>query len=91
MLLAICNGNYVEQLQQNQVYLYGNVLSIYDYTDDEYAGSCADLFASSQENGGLSGHDEIVLEVGTGHGILYKYLDEWILPAVNWANPTATE
>jgi hypothetical protein len=85
VLLAICNGDFVEQLQQNRVYLYGNVLSIYDYADVEYAGSCAELFASSQKNGGLTGHDEIVLDVGTGHGILYHPLDKWVLPTVQWA------
>ncbi len=89
VLLAICNGNLVEQLQGNQVYLYGNVLSIYDYADDEYAGSCTNLFASSKENGGLTGYDEIVLDIGTGHGILYQPLDEWVLPTVQWANDAA--
>jgi len=47
-------------------------------------GSCAKLFALS-EGKGLGRHSEIVLHVGTGHGILYKPLDEWILPTVQWA------
>jgi len=34
---------------------------------------------------GVARHEEVVLKVGTGHGVLYKLLDEWILPAVNWA------
>jgi hypothetical protein len=51
----------------------------------ELDGSCAKLFALS-EGKGLCRHSGIVLHVGTGHGILYKPLDEWILPTVKWAN-----
>jgi hypothetical protein len=29
---------------------------------------------------------DTVLPVGTGHGILYKTLDEWFLPAIEWVN-----
>ena len=68
---------------QGEVALHGNVLSIYD-SADEYAGSCADLFAYS-EGKGLARHKEIVLHIGTGHGILYQPLDEWVLPVVAWA------
>jgi hypothetical protein len=68
------------------VTLYGNVLSIYD-SSDELAGSCQSLFDFSQGKG-LARHEEIVLQVGTGHGILYKPLDEWITPIIQWAgNP----
>jgi hypothetical protein len=85
VLLAICNPDNVAAFVQDQVYLYGNVLSIYDSADLENAGSCAELFSVSEANGGLSRHAEIVLNIGTGHGILYKPLDEWILPTVQWA------
>jgi hypothetical protein len=68
----------------NQMHLYGNVLAIYDSADTEYAGSCEELFEYS-EGKGIARHDEIVLHIGTGHGILYKPLDEWILPTVQWA------
>jgi len=59
------------------------VLSIYD-TTDELAGSCQELFSFS-EGKGISKYNEIVLNVGTGHGILYKPLDEWITPIMQWA------
>lgn len=85
VILGICNPDVVATFKQDQTYLYGNVLSIYDSADLEYAGSCTDLFAASAANGGLSRHDEIVLNVGTGHGILYQPLDEWVLPTVQWA------
>ena len=60
-------------------------MAIYDFADLEYAGSCKELFALADGNG-LRLHHEIVLNVGTGHGVLYKPLDEWILPTVDWAN-----
>jgi hypothetical protein len=83
VIMAICDPATVADLKQNGIILYGNVLSIYDYKDD-LAGSCDDLFSFS-EGKGLSQHDEIVLKVGTGHGVLYKPLDEWITPIVQWA------
>ncbi len=86
VILAICAPVTVEQLIQDQISLYGNVLSIYD-SADELAGSCQRLFSFS-ESKGISRHDELILNVGTGHGILYKPLDEWIIPTIEWArNP----
>jgi hypothetical protein len=83
VIMGICNPEEVEYLKQNQTILYGNILSIYDSVD-ELAGSCQEILALS-EGKGLARHNEIVLHVGTGHGILYKPLDEWIVPAVEWA------
>ena len=83
VLMGICHPDVVADLIAVQVNLAGNVLSIYDSSDD-YAGSCRDLFAFS-EGKGLSKHAEIVLDIGTGHGILYQPLDEWVLPVVRWA------
>jgi hypothetical protein len=83
VIMAICSPDEVAALQQNQIFLYGNVLSIYDSTD-VLAGSCKDLFAFS-EGKGIARHAEIVLQVGIGHGILFKPLDEWITPVVQWA------
>jgi len=81
--MAICAPDTVAELIQSQVALYGNVLSIYDSTD-QFAGSCAELFEYSQGKG-LTRHEEIVLQVGTGHGILFQPLDEWVMPVVEWA------
>jgi hypothetical protein len=83
VILAICHPDEIANLKQEQIYLVGNVLSIYDSTD-EFAGSCRDLFAFS-EGKGIARYDEIVLNIGTGHGILYKPLDEWITPVIQWA------
>lgn len=83
VIMAICAPATVEGLKNDQVVLYGNVLSIFD-SKDELAGSCEGLFSFSKDKG-LNRWDEIVLDVGTGHGILYKPLEEWIDPVIQWA------
>lgn len=83
VLLAICASEEVQALIENDISLAGNVLSIYDESDT-YAGSCNDLFAFS-EGKGLVRHEEILLHTGLGHGLLYRPLDEWVLPVILWA------
>jgi hypothetical protein len=83
VIMAICDSATIEELERNRISLYGNALSIYDSTD-ELAGTCQELFSFS-EGKGISKHDEIVLNIGTGHGILFKPLDEWMIPIVQWA------
>jgi hypothetical protein len=85
VLLGTCHPTLLEDWKAQGVTLFGNVLAIYDVADDEYSGSCKDLFSRS-EGKGLGRHSEIVLEVGTGHGILYQPLSEWVVPTVRWAN-----
>lgn len=85
VIMSICHPDTVTEFIRNGTSLYGNVLSIYDFADTEYAGSCKELFEYS-ESRGLARHDELVLQVGSGHGILYKPLDEWVVPAIEWAN-----
>jgi hypothetical protein len=83
VLLGTCQPDDVASFKQENIYLFGNVLAIRDSTD-QLSGSCQDLFAFSAGKG-LARYEEIVLHVGTGHGILYKPLDEWIVTAVEWA------
>lgn len=83
VIMAICHPDEVKYLMQDQIVLHGNVLSIYDSVD-EFAGSCQELFSYS-EGKGISRYDEVVLHIGTGHGILYKPMNEWITPLVQWA------
>jgi len=85
VLLGTCHPTLIEEWKQEGLIFSGNVLAIYDFEDDEYSGSCEELFTLS-EGQGLSHHDELVLQVGTGHGILYQPLLEWVLPTVKWAN-----
>jgi len=84
VLLGSCHPDTVDEFMKDQVRLVGNVLSIYDSVD-KWAGSCQGLFSLSE----ISNYDEIVLEIGTGHGVLYQPLDAWILPTVRWANNNA--
>ncbi len=83
VLLAICDPLTVDFLAQGGIALYGNVLSIYDESDT-LAGSCQKLFAFS-EGTGLVRHEEIVLHMNKGHGILFQPYDEWLLPTLEWA------
>jgi len=83
VILAICDSDTVHQMEQNGINLYGNVLSIYD-SSDTAAGSCQGLFSFS-EGKGLSKSNEIVLNLGLGHGLLFKPLDAWIVPTIQWA------
>ena len=85
VLLGSCHPTLVDEWIKGGLILSGNVLAIYDFADEEYSGSCEELFSLS-EGKGLSRHDELVLHVGTGHGILYQPLPEWVLPTVQWAN-----
>jgi len=49
IIMSISHPDTVIELIQNQISLYGNILSIYDSSDDEYAGSCRDLFTFSKD------------------------------------------
>lgn len=64
--------------------LNGNVLSIYD-KGDTLVGSCGKFIDNSA---GVTKFKEIELEIGTGHGIIYQPLKEWIDPVVDWAKGT---
>ena len=84
VLLGACYQPMIEEWKQQGTALSGNVLAIYD-SSDEYATSCQELFDFS-DGKGLGRQSELVLHVGTGHGIRYEPLMEWILPTVKWAN-----
>jgi hypothetical protein len=85
VLLGTCHPTLVEAWVQEGLTLSGNVLAIYDIADDEFSGSCEELFRLA-EGKGINHTNELVLQVGTGHGILYQPLPEWVLPTVEWAN-----
>jgi hypothetical protein len=74
-------GGYHEVKKSMDLNFYGNILSIYD-EKDQLVGSCQSFF---QQSTGINRHKEIILKVGTGHGIVYKPLKEWIDPVVHWA------
>ena len=82
VIMAICSPEEIAVLKQRGVTLSGRVLSIYD-SADTLAGSCQELFDYSKGMG-LTEFREVVLHVGMGHGILYKPLDEWVKPVMDW-------
>lgn len=84
VLIGTCHPDTVAQWKSGGFQFHGNVLTIRDVADQEYSGSCEELFRIS-EGKGLGRHEEIVLHVGTGHAILFKPLDDWVLPTVEWA------
>jgi hypothetical protein len=84
VLLGTCYPGMIEEWKGSGMTLYGNVLAIRDETDTEYSGSCEGLFARS-EGKGLGRHEQLVLHVGTGHGVLFHPLDEWVGPTLEWA------
>lgn len=84
ILLGSCDAGMIDEWRRTGRRLYGNILAIHDIEDDEYSGSCAELFEMSA-GAGLGQSEDLLLHVGTGHGILYQPLDEWILPALDWA------
>jgi len=86
VLLGTCDAGMVREWRARDRWLYGNVLAIRDEADTEFAGPCEGMFELS-EGKGLGRHEEMVLHLGTGHGILYHPVEEWVLPTLAWANP----
>lgn len=83
VLLAGCHPDSVSYYKSYNITLSGNVLAIRDSVDT-LSGSCRDLFVTS-EGKGIGRYNEITLSIGTGHGIIYQPLDEWMVPSVAWA------
>jgi hypothetical protein len=68
-------------LYRFDIALHGNILSIYDEKDDSVC-SCQKFVDKSPD---VVKFKEVVLKVGTGHGIVYKPLEEWVDRVVEWA------
>jgi acetyl esterase/lipase len=81
VILASCaDSSFFKKLHPS---LYGNILSIYDRDDDTGAGTCQRFIAQSP---GVGRYQEIVLQTGLGHGIVYHPLKDWLDPLFNWAD-----
>ena len=78
VLMGNCNDG---TLEQRQIDLWGNVLSIFDRSDD-IGGTCQRFFEKAH---GLNKRKEVELRTGLGHGFLYRPMNEWIDPTVEWA------
>lgn len=83
VILAMCDAETVAWMIEQGFDLHGDVLALRDAADTpEFTGTCEPLYESSPE---IGRPEEIVIHVGTGHGILFQPLDEWVLPTVRWA------
>jgi hypothetical protein len=78
VLMANCN-EYV--LKRFPLSLHGDVLSIYE-DSDELGRTCRPLFDRSPE---LGKRREVRLSTGLRHGFIFRPLDVWLRPAVEWA------
>lgn len=79
VFLASC---FEAALHRFDIFLHGNILSIYDEKDDS-VNSCQKFIDKSPD---AAVFKEIVLKIGTGHGVVYTPLKEWVDPVVDWAN-----
>ncbi|WP_037317922.1 hypothetical protein [Salegentibacter sp. Hel_I_6] len=61
----------------------GNILNIYEKTDPFGVSAKARKTSSTCE---LSHFKEIELNTGIGHGFIFKPMEEWIKPTIEWAN-----
>lgn len=80
ILMGNCNQWVVDHYG---IEMHGNILSIYEATDEIGGESCEVLKATSPE---LRSYKEIQLNSNLGHGFLYKPLDAWFIPVVNYIN-----
>ncbi len=82
-VLGICReaswDAYLQHYTEDEIQLCGNFLSIYEQSDSY--GSCDSYF---EKQPCLSGYKEIKLNMGNGHGFLYKPYKEWLHPLVQW-------
>jgi hypothetical protein len=78
VLLANCNDWLI---RTHDPRLTGEILSIYE-TSDDVGGTCAPVVERSPE---VRRFEEVRLETGLGHGIVYRPLEQWVAPAVAWA------
>ncbi len=75
-------GLFEKCLVDEHLILHGNVLSIHDRSD-KLSITPAPYF---QRSAGLGKFKEIVLNLGIGHGVIYKPYREWIDPMLAWVS-----
>lgn len=81
VFIAGCNNDILEHFPEIQ--FCGNILSLYEKTDD-IGRSCLNFKQSSNQS--IPHYKEIELNTGLKHGFLYKPLPQWMEPAIKWAN-----
>lgn len=79
VVMALCNEYNLNNYAKYQKNLCGNFLSIYEASDQK--GSCNKLLLDKTCK---SGYKEIQLNMGNGHGFIFKPYSEWINPLTKW-------
>jgi hypothetical protein len=77
---AILSGLFEKCLVDDNLRLYGNVLSIHDRADKQ--SMTPELYF--QRSAGLGKFTAIVLSLDIGHGLIYRPYREWIDPLLAW-------
>jgi hypothetical protein len=73
-------GLFEKCLVDEELKLYGNVLSIH-HRSDKLSMTPALYFQRSE---GLGRFEKIVLNLDIGHGLIYRPYREWIDPMLEW-------
>jgi hypothetical protein len=68
--------------ERPEIVPHGQMLSLYEASDD-MVGSCNGFFSRA---GAEAVHQEIVINVGGGHGAFYRPRPEWVDPVVAWVS-----
>lgn len=80
VLMGICDDAYDYSLDMFKI--CGNILSIYEKSD-QLGGSCSKLIALNRDC--ISRTSEIELNLGNGHGFIFRPYNEWVIPVIEWA------
>ncbi len=81
VVLGLCSDYAFKYFSNHNSELCGNFFSIYEKSDD--AKSCSQLLDQSSCGKKLK---ELALDMGNGHGFLYKPYSEWVGPLIAWIN-----
>lgn len=82
VFMGVCTEDSLAYFESNKINICGNILSIYEHSD-KGVSSCEKLIERSLCEG-IS--KEIELNLGTGHGFLFKPSRSWVTPVIQWAN-----
>lgn len=80
VVLGICGEDFIRYFTSNNLFVYGNVLSIYESSDD-LGKTCEGL----NKGPFIQNFKEITLNTGLKHGFLFKSSSTWIQPSLKWA------
>jgi hypothetical protein len=80
VLMGICDDEYDYSLDMFKI--CGNILAIYEKSDP-LGGSCSKLISRNKDC--ITRTSEIELNLGNGHGFIFRPYKEWVIPVIEWA------